>query len=173
MTLSSRKTINLLGFRQICSGKQNPPFPNWPVFCLDKNMGNALAFSKPCVPHKPSWAWQTLILLNQLTWKQKAKTSLVIASLANFLRNKKTAAWQTARHSSICFVPSKLVPTAPIHCCQQMRRLEAKHVLLCPLISSFWFLCNKQDLLSWKLPSCKITFASNSQAPDTILEQVF
>lgn len=55
-----------------------------------------------------------------------------------------------------------------------MGRLEAKQVLLYPLISSFWFLCNKQDLLSWKLPSCKITFAWNSQLPAAIiLQQIF
>lgn len=40
-------------------------------------------------------------------------------------------------------------------------------------INLLWFLCNKQDLLSWKLPSCKITFAWNSQPPATILQQIF
>lgn len=43
----------------------------------------------------------------------------------------------------MCFVPSKLVPTAPIHACQQMRRLEAKQVLLCPLISFDFFATNR------------------------------
>lgn len=60
----------------------------------------------------------------------------------------------------------------PIHSRLQMGRLEAKKVLLCPLIS-FWLLCNEKDLFSWKLPSCKITFAWNSQPPATILQQIF